>query len=70
MKVINLLEYKAKKEEEARIKVEAQAKIVEFKNCKKEDANQRFFELVDICMSQNYPCWSVKWDKFIDENWK
>jgi len=70
MTVINFLEYKTKKEEEARIKVEAQAKLEEMRNARGDDYNYKFFQLVDLFMEQNYPCWSVKWDKFINDNWR
>jgi hypothetical protein len=48
MTVINLLEYKTKKEEEVRIKVEAQAKLEEMKSAMGDDYNYKYFQLFDI----------------------
>ena len=68
--IVNLAEYRTKKEEEQRIKVEARQKLEEIKSARGDDYNYKFFQLVEMFMNQNYPCWSVKWDKFINENWR
>lgn len=52
------------------LKVEAQAKLEEMKSVRGNDYNYKFFQLMEILMNQNYPCWSVKWDKFINDNWR
>ena len=60
MQIINLSEIRQKKEEEARIKVEAREKLEGMRNARGDDYNYKYFQLVDLFMKQNYPCWSVK----------
>ncbi len=70
MKIINLLEYKSKKEEETRIKVEAQQKIREMRHCgNRDEFDLMFYELVDIFFSR-YPGMLSEFDKFYNENWR
>lgn len=64
--IINLAEIRQKKEEEARIKVEAQAKLEEMKSARGDDYNYKFFQMVDIFFKK-YPFLLTEWDKFSED---
>ena len=67
MTVINLLEYKTKKEEEVRIKVEAQAKLEEMKSARGDDYNYKYFQLFDI-FCRDRPFLITEWDEFVNKH--
>jgi hypothetical protein len=69
MQIINLAEIRQKKKEEARIKVEAQAKLEEMRNARGDDYNYKFFQLFDI-FCRDRPFLITEWDKFINDNWR
>lgn len=66
MTIINLAEIRQQKEEEARIKVEAQAKLEEMKNARGDDYNYKFFQLVDL-FCKEHPLFAVQWDNWIKD---
>ena len=67
--IVNLSEIRQQKEEEARIKVEAQAKLEEMRNARGDDYNYKFFELANIFW-RRYPGALTEWDKFLNDNWR
>ena len=69
MQIINLAEIRQKKEEEARIKVEAQAKLEEMMNARGDDWNYNFYQLVDM-FCKEYPLFAVQWDNWIEDKLK
>lgn len=67
--IIQLSEIRQKKEEEVRIKVEAQAKLEEMKSARGDDWNYLFFQLIDMFCKEN-PMFAVKWDIWIEDKLK
>ena len=63
--IINLAEIRQQKEEEARIKVEAQAKLEEMRNARGDDYNYNFLQLLDI-YCRKHPLFLAGWDEFIE----
>ena len=63
--IIQLSEIRQQKKEEARIKVEAQAKLEEMKSARGDDYNYLFLQLLDI-YCRKHPLFLVGWDEFIE----